>query len=173
MRAVLSDGVVRLRAWTATDAAWYAQVATSDELIQRFTSEPSQLSAEQVQAAIAGLADKGDLVGLVICDEAGGERLGNIGLSHADGIGQVSYWLAAQARGRGVATRALRLLSTWAWQNLPVDELRLWTHADNVASQRVAQRAGYVRQPEYDQTRMVRSEVWQTLGYRLPATGAG
>jgi hypothetical protein len=48
---------------------------------------------------------------LLIWDAVSGERLGNIALSHADGIGHVSYWLAAAARGRGAATRALRPFS--------------------------------------------------------------
>ena len=50
------------------------------------------------------------------------------------------------ARGRGLATAALRLLSRWALDTLPVVRLQLTTHQDNPASQRVAQKAGYTRE---------------------------
>jgi RimJ/RimL family protein N-acetyltransferase len=165
----LSDSVVRLREWDLADAQWYAATAAHDELIQQFTSESPTLTVEQVRAAIAELHGNTDLAGFLICDAVGGERLGNIALSHADGIGHVSYWLAAAARGRGAATRALRLLSDWAFESLALDELRLWTHVQNTASRQVAERVGYLRHPELDQPRQVKAATWQTSAYRLPA----
>ena len=48
-----------------------------------------------------------------------GERdavLGEVGLAHLDpdGRAEVGFWLAPAARGRGVATAAVRLLTAWA-----------------------------------------------------------
>lgn len=77
----LDDGVVRLRPWAGGDAAWYAE-SVRDPLIQRFTTEPAALEAEQVLAAIAGLRAASDAEGFVICDATTGERLGNIALRH-------------------------------------------------------------------------------------------
>jgi RimJ/RimL family protein N-acetyltransferase len=167
----LTDGVVRLREWAAGDAEWYAATA-QDALIQRFTSEPPTLTAEQVRMAITGLAETPQATGFLICDAVTGVRLGNIALNHADGIGHVSYWLAAEARGRGAAARALRLVSDWALERLALDELRLWTHVDNDASRRVAQRAGYLRDPQHDRVRQVNAQTWPTVAYRLPAPQA-
>jgi [ribosomal protein S5]-alanine N-acetyltransferase len=100
--------VVLLRQWRAADADWYADTIR-DPVIQRYTSEPPILTADQVGAAIADLADQADAVGFVICDATTGQRLGNIALRHDGKTGAVGYWVAASARGRGVATRALRL----------------------------------------------------------------
>jgi len=58
----------------------------------------------------------------------------------------VGYWLAAPARGRGVATRTVRLLAGWAFAELGVERLELTCAPDNVASQRVALRCGFVRE---------------------------
>jgi RimJ/RimL family protein N-acetyltransferase len=66
-----------------------------------------------------------------------GELLGSIELSGST----IGYWVAPSARGRGVATRALRLLVDWA----PARPLRLTTHPANLASQRVAEKAGFRR----------------------------
>jgi RimJ/RimL family protein N-acetyltransferase len=75
----------------------------------------------------------------VIVDARSGELLGSIELHAA--AGSVGYWIAPGARNRGIATAALRLICDW-WRERP---LRLTTHVDNTASQRVAQKAGFVR----------------------------
>jgi [ribosomal protein S5]-alanine N-acetyltransferase len=166
----LTDGVVGLRTWDPADAEWYADTVKQDELIQLFTSETSTVSAEAVREAIVDLVTRNAAsAGFLIGDAATGDRLGNIALSHADGIGHVSYWLAAEARGRGVATRALDLLSAWAFERLGLKELRLWTHVDNAASRNVAERAGYQRDPENDQPREIKGSLWQTVAYVLVA----
>jgi RimJ/RimL family protein N-acetyltransferase len=50
-----------------------------------------------------------------------------------------------EARGRGVASEALRLLTDWGFSR-GLHRLELRIGADNVASQRVAERCGYVRE---------------------------
>jgi hypothetical protein len=68
--------------------------------IQRYTTEPPTLTAAEVRAAIVALADLTDTVELVICDATTGQRLGNIALRLDAGVGEVSYWVAASARGQ-------------------------------------------------------------------------
>jgi RimJ/RimL family protein N-acetyltransferase len=66
------------------------------------------------------------------------ELLGSIELHGGSTVG---YWVRADARGRGIATRALRLVCDWATQR----PLQLTTHPENLASQRVAEKAGFRR----------------------------
>lgn len=75
----------------------------------------------------------------VIVDAGTGQLLGAIEVRPRRG--DIGYWVAAGARGRGVATRALRLICQWR------EERPLWlmTHPDNAASQRVAEKAGFRR----------------------------
>jgi RimJ/RimL family protein N-acetyltransferase len=75
--------------------------------------------------------------------------LGAVGYAvkpHDPGVAEIGYWLAPEARGRGAATRALRLLSSWALRELPIARLQLTTDVENDASQRVATRAGFTRE---------------------------
>ncbi|MEV4749529.1 GNAT family protein [Streptosporangium sp. NPDC049248] len=54
--------------------------------------------------------------------------------------------MAPHARGRGVAIRTLRLLACWAFGHIHLARLELTCAPDNVASQRVATRCGFVRE---------------------------
>lgn len=60
-------------------------------------------------------------------------------------IGSVGYWLLPTARGRGLATASVRLISRWAVDELGITTLRLTTAPDNHRSQQVAARSGFRR----------------------------
>jgi RimJ/RimL family protein N-acetyltransferase len=51
-----------------------------------------------------------------------------------------------QFRGRGFTTRALRLLTGWAFSQTPIVRLELGCKVDNVASARSALAAGFVQE---------------------------
>lgn len=162
----ISDGIVALRRWSIDDAPWYAATVTGDQLIQQFTAELPTVTAEDVRSAISELLAQPDgAAGFLIADADSHQRLGNIALTYEDGIGDISYWLADYARGRGVATQALSLFTRWAHTVLDLSELRLWAHVDNHGSRAVAERAGYLRDPERDKVREVKSESWPTVSY--------
>lgn len=73
--------------------------------------------------------------------------VGHIGISaieHRHDSGWMYYWLAAEARGRGLATRALATLAARAFDDLGLFRLELAHRVDNPASCAVATRAGFV-----------------------------
>ena len=55
--------------------------------------------------------------------------------------GFVGYWLLPEARGRGLESRALRLVSWWALRYLALARLGLLTEPSNHPSQRFAERS--------------------------------
>ena len=77
----------------------------------------------------------------------GGVIVGAIGLRLLEdeyiARGSIGYWVAADARGRGVATGALRIVSRWAFRQLGLPRVELVTDPENRASQRVAEKAGF------------------------------
>jgi [ribosomal protein S5]-alanine N-acetyltransferase len=160
----LTDGVVLLRAWRLEDAEWYAS-QSKDADIQQNTTEPANLTSAVVAEAIRRYADDPRHVGWAICDATTGELLGNLALDLPDG--EVSYWLAGPARGRGVATRAVNALAAYAFGAHHLHELKLWTRRGNSASANVARRAGFVRAPNLDKTIEARGESWPAECYRL------
>jgi RimJ/RimL family protein N-acetyltransferase len=77
--------------------------------------------------------------------EGGPDLLGTIAL-HLGERTAVGYWVAPWARNRGLATRAVKTLSAWALAEGGFDRLELTTHPENIASQRVAEKAGFERE---------------------------
>ncbi|MGH6654957.1 MAG: GNAT family N-acetyltransferase [Actinocrinis sp.] len=162
----LDDGIVRLTPWADDDAQWYA-ASTRDPSIQQFTTESPALDAAQVLTAIRHLRTDRAAEGFLIRDAATNERLGNIALHHDRSSGEVSYWVAAEARGRGVASRALTLFSQWSLDALGLREVWLCAHEDNIPSQRAALNAGFQRDASRDKPMEAKGAIWPMLGYVL------
>lgn len=138
-----------LRPWQPDDAEWYV-AQLSDPEILRFTTESADTTVDQFHDALTKLAAAPGQVGFAIIDPESESLAGNIAaaIDEADQTtAKISYWLAAEARGQGLATRAVQELCSWIRGSWPqVERVALWTHVDNVASQRVALAAGFHRQ---------------------------
>ena len=74
-----------------------------------------------------------------------GHVVGHIGCHSApvDGRVEVGYYVRADARGRGVATRMLAAFSQWLTDH-GVSTVALTVSPDNAASLRIVHRSGYV-----------------------------
>jgi RimJ/RimL family protein N-acetyltransferase len=72
------------------------------------------------------------------------ELLGVVSIRLRPG-GSLGYWLRVEARGRGVMSEAVAGVVRWAGSEHAVRDLFITAHPDNVASQQVAVRAGFVR----------------------------
>jgi [ribosomal protein S5]-alanine N-acetyltransferase len=146
----LADGPVALRPWRDADLDVMVAIC-SDPDVARFTRVPDPYSAADARAWIdaqPGRLEAGEGVTFAITEGAGAP-VGSVGLriDPADrDIAEAGYMVAPAARGRGVATRALRLASRWALRDLGVARVQLTTHLDNEGSQRVAERAGFLRE---------------------------
>jgi RimJ/RimL family protein N-acetyltransferase len=146
---VLSDGVVTLRVWRPDDAP-AVLVACQDPLIARFVPIPQPYGEEEARSFIEMVQrewESGDEQAFAIVDAVTDELLGSISrhgpFGHRATFG---YWLAPEARGRGVATRALRLIVDWTIAATDVIRFDLYTDVENDASGRVAERAGFERE---------------------------
>ncbi|MFF8727958.1 GNAT family N-acetyltransferase [Streptomyces sp. NPDC015171] len=79
---------------------------------------------------------------------------------------EIGYDLLAGARGNGYATEALRALTEWALARDDVDTVVVAIKRDNLPSQRVASRAGFLR-ATVDEERLARTEYDLDAGLLL------
>lgn len=105
------------------------------------------VAREWVAATSTQLAE-GTMLAMAIADLANGVPAGGLtfhvwGPRHWN----VGYWISSSYRGRGLATRAVTAATRWAFEDRPeLSRISLYTLPDNVASQRVAERAGFQRE---------------------------
>jgi len=141
----LRDGDLALRPWTEDDVPVLVRECNDDAIRRWLPAIPRPYTDEHARAFVHGetMPDETSLAITIA-----GEVVGAIGITpNAHGYrAAIGYWVAAPARGRGICTRALRLLSQWALDELGLQRLELITDPDNVASQRVAEKVGYRRE---------------------------
>ena len=145
----LHDDAIVLRHWRMEDVPAVEEACQDPEISQWIPFVPRPYMREDAETYLRGCIESGaERHAFAIVDAATGELLGSIdmGVNAHDYRGHVGYWVAAAARGRGVCTRALRLLSRWALDELELQRVELVTDPDNVGSQRVAEKVGFQRE---------------------------
>jgi RimJ/RimL family protein N-acetyltransferase len=149
----LTDGVVTLRVPDPERDTSTLQLISADSEIRRWIlggapatpTDPRTVFADQFERWNRG----SDAIFSI--DAVGHEqRVGVVrvlfGLVDPFDFAEVGYFLLSEGRGRGYATRAVKLVARWVLDDLAVGRLQARTDLDNVASQRVLERVGFQRE---------------------------
>jgi RimJ/RimL family protein N-acetyltransferase len=148
----LTDGVITLRAHEQGDVDALVAIC-QDPAIPRWTRVPEPYTRADALGWVAAVeleVTTGTAMNWLAVDEHD-DVVASIAVQDIrqdEGIAEIGYWVAAAARGRGIATRAVRLATDWALGELGLRRLEIMTHEDNTASQGVARAAGYVETGE-------------------------
>ena len=166
--APLSDGVVALREWREEDIPAIVAICDDPE-VARFTRVPSPYTERDARAFLAGYVIEEMSFAIVSADDDH-DVLGSIGMrDDGEGRGQLGYLVAAPARRRGVASRAVRLLAEWALTEAGLARVQLYARVDNPASQRTAERAGFHREGVLRSYMLLRGERHDAVIFALTA----
>ena len=139
---------VEIRPWRSPDDLRCVQAAGADPNILAGTTVPAAFTEaagwaflERQQARLA----RGEGISQAVVEVASDEAVGLVYLGRRPQawIAGLGYWLVPAARGRHLATIAVRLVADWALYELEILRLEAWVAPDNVASQRVLDRAGF------------------------------
>lgn len=142
----LSAGDVLLRPWTERDVD-VVLAAGRDELVTRYryslprttTAASTWLEATRTER-LAGTRLE---LALTEC----GKPLGSVSIAEiAHGNAEIRYWLLHQGQGRGLATTAVRLLTTYAFHTLGLAHLTALIEPENEASAVLLQRCGFLEE---------------------------
>jgi RimJ/RimL family protein N-acetyltransferase/8-oxo-dGTP pyrophosphatase MutT (NUDIX family) len=145
----LTDGVVTLRPWREDDIE--SAVAGHDEEIAHWFGFPVVTpSYDTHQRAVDDwhrwYAEGRSRVNFLVEAPDGGVA-GNVEVQdHGDGLGRLSWALYAGQRGHGYASRAVRMLVDYAFEQLHLKRLEAEIDPRNTRSIRVATRAGLHRE---------------------------
>jgi RimJ/RimL family protein N-acetyltransferase len=147
VREPLADDRIRLEPLSQDDVPALGAL-TGDPEIERFTRVPTGADDAWLSGWIRRYEDgweDGSRAGFSIRsqDDAllGFCALVELDLDHREG--EIGYMVAPAARGQGVATRAVELLTRWSFEELGLLRVELRIDVENAASFRVAERSGY------------------------------
>ena len=124
--------------------------ACQDPMIPAFTRVPAPYDREMAEdfvreSAFAYL----NRLTISFAIEVNGKFAGTIGLHSlklSDHCAEVGYWIADSHRGKGICTEALITITNFSLDVIRFRRLEALVDFDNLASQRVLERAGYNRE---------------------------
>jgi RimJ/RimL family protein N-acetyltransferase len=144
----ITAGRLHLRPFgPADEGAVYA--ACQDPEIQRWTRVPSPYTREHAREFLtesvpAGWRDDTAYT-FAVCDSVTADVLAAVGLhrNRTDNVAEIGYWVAAWARGHGVATDAVATVCRWGFGAVGLARIDWHAAVGNVGSRRVAERVGF------------------------------
>ncbi len=144
----ITDGVVVLRELREDDRA--ATLSTMrDPLVAHWLNMPAKPGDRDFASLLRVARDgrkTGDRIDYAVTEAGDDVSLGAVIASRRPRDNyEVAYLAREEGRGRGLMTRAVRLLCDWLLGE-GVGRIELRTHPDNEASQKLAERAGFQRE---------------------------
>lgn len=105
-----------------------------------------------------------------IFDQTSERFLGGVGLNFINRVHQIAnlgYWVRTGATGKGVASKAARLVARFGFAELGLQRIEIIAAVSNIASQRVAENVGAVRECVARERLLIRGERHDAVVFSL------
>lgn len=149
MAAVYEDDVIYLRNMTKDDTDLIVKWRNSEEVRSRFIYQ-ALFTRQSHEKWIETMVNTGKVVQMIICLKDGDVPVGSVYIRDIDTThhkGEYGIFIGeAEARGKGIGTRAAKLMTAYAFWELSLHRLFLRVFADNVRAIRSYEKAGFVRE---------------------------
>jgi len=139
-----------VRTWRRGDAASLVSHANNANIAKHLRDRFPHPYTERDARTFLRMASLADNRAVNLAIDVGGMAVGAIGLTRGSDVerfsAEIGYWLAEPYWGRGIVTEALILLTGEAFTRMNILRLFALPFADNLASARVLEKAGYARE---------------------------
>jgi len=171
----LTDGLVLLRPPRAADAPALAAAARESlaELhpwLDWATAAYDENSARRALEFAALAWEHSSGFPFAIIDAQTGQYIGGCtldGLNSQSRSCNLGYWVRTSRAGQGIASRAARLAARFAFESLGLARIEIVIAAENLASQRAAQKIGAKYERLLPEHLVVRTTVYDAVIYSL------
>ena len=139
-----------VRRWRLGDVASLVRHANNINIARHLRDRfPQPYTIDDAKGFVAYASDE-TITATNLAIEVGGEAAGAVGFIVGTDVerfsAEVGYWLGEPYWGRGIATEALSLVTAYAFDRLNLLRMFAVPFADNPASARVLEKAGYERE---------------------------
>jgi ribosomal-protein-serine acetyltransferase len=146
-----TDGLVTVRPFQPEDAPeMYGAISESQNEVPRWLNDLKGVSLEAVQDYIASqpqIWNEDKAYNFAVVESKSNQIVGGCGLTQINRRHRycnLYYWVRTSATGRGFATRAAVLMARFAFESLGMQRMEIVIEPDNLASLRVAEKAGAI-----------------------------
>jgi RimJ/RimL family protein N-acetyltransferase len=170
---VLNDGIVALRPLSKDDAESIAEACRTAPDVVHWVMRLPSLDEPGAQTWIEQRRERerdGQQITRTIVATDSEDLQGVVWLGRFDREArraELAYWTAAAARNRGVATAAVRLMANYGFAQLKLIRIQILAPVQNVASRRVAERAGFTDEGLLRSYRNIAGEQTDLVMYSL------
>ncbi len=152
------------------DLPRFVELANNQKISANMTDEfPHPFTLEKGKAFFTRVTaqDPPHVLG-VTCD---GQLSGAIGVHPQSGVyrknAELGYWLGEPFWGRGVMTRAVKLMIDYAFENFDIQRIYARPYGPNIASQRVLEKAGFLLEAKLHKTILKKDEYLDEFIYAI------
>lgn len=150
----IMDEIILLRQYQLNDIPMIVEAVreSAAELKPWISWCQHEYTEEQARVWLESLPEsweKGISYDFAMIDSTDRSYLGGCGINHIRWIYQfanLGYWVRTDRTGQGIASRVVPLLTRYAFEHLGLKRVEIVVAVGNKASQRVAQKAGAVRE---------------------------
>ncbi len=154
MSVELADGEIMVRPYHPDDIAalFEAARASIPEMSEWMPWCHPNYSIEEAKGFILSRPEQwaGDAeYGFGVFSREDGRFLGGVGMNFINRVHQMAnlgYWVRSSETGRGVASKAARLVAKFGFEQLAFQRIEILAATGNVASQRVAEKTGAIKE---------------------------
>lgn len=138
-----------IRDWRMEDAPSVAKYADNRNIwINLRDAFPHPYSLQDAESFLTRVIESNPRTVFAIATKI--ESIGSIGLMVGEDVhrftAEMGYWLAEPFWGKGIMTEAVKVLTTYATRDLKLHRIFAEPHTTNIASARVLEKAGFVRE---------------------------
>jgi ribosomal-protein-serine acetyltransferase len=171
----LVDGDILVRPLVLTDEqSLFAAVRESIREVSPWLSWCHEdYSIEETREFLRSRVDKSqgdEWYSFGVFDRNDSRVLGGVGLNFINRVhqfGNLGYWVRTSAAGKGVASKASRLVARFGFEQLGLARIEILAAVSNIASQRVAEKIGAVREGILRKRLLIRGELHDAVMFSL------
>jgi ribosomal-protein-alanine N-acetyltransferase len=164
----LISGEIKLRPFRLSDAPRLVEIANNENIARNLRDGfPNPYTLEHAELFFTKYMDIEPQSFFAI--DYKGEYVGNISLLKGNDVyrksAEVGYFIGEEYWNKGIATKALGLICEYGFQNLDIIRIHTGVYDHNLASQRVLEKCGFVREGVFKMAVFKREQFWNEVRY--------
>jgi len=168
MNIELTSGDVKLRRFKKSDSIRLVELANNENISRNLRDGfPHPYTLQHAEEFIQRFIDLDPIT--IFAIEYKGEYVGNIGLTRGHDVyrksAEVGYFIGEDYWNKGIVTTALKLITDYGFTNLDIVRIHTGVYEHNLASQRVLEKCGFVKEGVFQKAVFKQEKYWNEVRY--------